>query len=331
MAKKNQKKQKSKKKLKKFNLFKSVFSWILSVCFFALLFVFFWKAGSIPQHQISISSDNFEQGDTIVLKVSGKYPWVNGLYNEESIPFFRKGESSDWSAILGIDINEKPGLNKIFIDAYGEKLEKEVVINEKEFPSKQMALSKQLDEKGYTKEKIIENVVNTDNPALNEVLTKFTPEAYFDGSFAYPLDNIKKAGFGFGDFIRSGTDFLRHFGVDLKASDETRVYAINDGKVVLVKNLSNYGKTIVIDHGVGIYSLYLHLSSFDVSLNQQVKKKQQIALSGSTGYSTGPHLHFSIRDNKARVDPVLFIERTKDMDYGLNFANISKAFLNVFR
>jgi murein DD-endopeptidase MepM/ murein hydrolase activator NlpD len=102
--------------------------------------------------------------------------------------------------------------------------------------------------------------------------------------------------------------YMQHFGVDLAAKKDTEVFAINDGRVVLAENLSNYGKTIIIDHGLGIFSLYLHLDNFDVSVDQLVKNGQKIGLSGDTGASTGPHLHFSIRNSGSRVDPLLFIQ-----------------------
>jgi murein DD-endopeptidase MepM/ murein hydrolase activator NlpD len=99
----------------------------------------------------------------------------------------------------------------------------------------------------------------------------------------------------------------------LDAQTGTKVYAVNDGKVVLTYDFIDYGKTIVIDHGLGIFSLYLHLDKFNSQEGQKVKQGDVIAYSGNTGYSIAPHLHFSIKLNGASVDPLNFIEITKNL------------------
>ena len=97
-------------------------------------------------------------------------------------------------------------------------------------------------------------------------------------------------------------------GVDLEADIGTPIYAINGGIVRLSQELTNYGKTIVIDHGSGIFSLYLHIDEFKISEGKEVKRGDIIALSGNTGYSIAPHLHFGVKINGASVDPLRFIE-----------------------
>jgi murein DD-endopeptidase MepM/ murein hydrolase activator NlpD len=97
-------------------------------------------------------------------------------------------------------------------------------------------------------------------------------------------------------------------GVDLEAKEGDPVFSINDGVVRFSKELPNYGKTIIIDHGLGIFSLYLHLKEFKVSEGEKVKKGEIIALSGNTGYSISPHLHFSVKINGKSVDPLRFID-----------------------
>jgi murein DD-endopeptidase MepM/ murein hydrolase activator NlpD len=81
--------------------------------------------------------------------------------------------------------------------------------------------------------------------------------------------------------------------------------------VRFAKELDIYGKTLIIDHGLGIFSLYLHLNQFKVLQEEQVKRGDTIALSGSTGYSITPHLHFSIKVKGVSVDPLRFIEITR--------------------
>jgi len=310
---------------------KLILSAILAIAFFALLFYIFWLTSAIPEHLVYVFSENAKQGDTVLIKVSGKYPSASGQFNNQKIDFFRSGLHSEWVAYLGIDANSKPGKYKILVEVFLEKLEKEINIEVKNFESVKLLVTKEMISQGYTAKKVVENVTQNDNPTLNQILERFTPEPYFTDSFTFPLGKMQVSGLDFGQIVNNQGYETRHYGVDLRASEGTKVYAINTGKIVLVKDLLNYGKTIIIDHGLGIYSLYLHLSEYQVSENENVKKDQVIALSGNTGYSVAPHLHFSIRANSARVNPISFIETTKSTDDSFNLANIGRAFDNFLK
>lgn len=87
--------------------------------------------------------------------------------------------------------------------------------------------------------------------------------------------------------------------------------AMNRGIVRVVKTYRNYGKVIVIDHGLGLMSFYLHLSKMKVNEGELVKRGQTIGLSGQTGYTLSPHLHLSLRINNNSIDPVKFMELFK--------------------
>ena len=99
--------------------------------------------------------------------------------------------------------------------------------------------------------------------------------------------------------------------MDYRAKDGTEIFATNRGVVRFVKALRNDGNTLVIDHGMGVMSFYLHLSKFKVKVGDIVEKGQVVGLSGHTGYTLGAHLHFSIRINNVAIDPVKFLELFK--------------------
>jgi murein DD-endopeptidase MepM/ murein hydrolase activator NlpD len=100
-----------------------------------------------------------------------------------------------------------------------------------------------------------------------------------------------------------------HFGVDFGARQGTPLRAVNDGKIVYAGWMRGYGKVVKIDHGNGFVSLYAHQSKILVKLHQYVKRGQTIGKVGSTGRSTGPHLHFGLYRNKKPVDPLKYIAR----------------------
>jgi murein DD-endopeptidase MepM/ murein hydrolase activator NlpD len=323
-------KKKKKSALKRVKSFKKYLFFLLVLfavaLFSALLFFVFWSY--VPDTEdIYVSSLNPKQGDTILIETDGQLPKVSGSFDDKTLAFFHSKDNSIWIAYLGIDADIKPGKYKLYVSVPGKVIEKEINVISSNFQGTEIA-APSLENKGYTEKVAINNIIKKDNPPLSEIIKTFTPTAYFDGPFAYPLKEVKKSGFDFGGFIKLGSFLIQHLGIDLKAPEGTEIYAINNGKVVFEKNLTNYGKTIVIDHGLGIFSLYLHMDKFDVEQGQDVKKGDVIGLSGSTGYAAGPHLHFSIRDNGSRIDPLVFIKSTQEMPSNYNLGRVKKLFLS---
>lgn len=96
-----------------------------------------------------------------------------------------------------------------------------------------------------------------------------------------------------------------HSGLDFTADRGTEVYATGDGVVVKVESKRwGYGKSIIIDHGFGYKTLYAHLSKFEVKEGQKIKRGELIGLIGSTGKSTGPHLHYEVIKDGVKVNPI---------------------------
>jgi len=114
--------------------------------------------------------------------------------------------------------------------------------------------------------------------------------------------------FGFRRII-NGTPRAPHSGTDLSAPTGTEVVAANHGRVVLVGNFFFAGGSVVIDHGGGLFTMYFHLSEFKVEEGATVKSGELIALSGSSGRVTGPHLHWGARLANARIDPLELLTR----------------------
>lgn len=115
--------------------------------------------------------------------------------------------------------------------------------------------------------------------------------------------------------IYKNNSYREHGGIDLRAPVGTRVVAINSGKVVLVaKKFRREGNMVILNHGLGIFSVYMHLSKFTVKKGQTVGRGQPIALSGRTGAGVRePHLHFGIKISESYVDPLVFINKVNNI------------------
>lgn len=259
-----------------------------------------------------LSSETLEQGDTLVIRIPAlpEGGEIKGTFDSKEINFFRTVDKTLLS-IIGIGHRQEPGSYALGINFPNNQIiQKTIRVSERDFPITELVLTKELEEKGYTPTTIVEDILTKENTAVREVTAAYVPRAYFENAFAYPLENVSVVG-AFGNIRKSGDSEIQHVGVDLEADKSTPVYAVNDGVVRMIREFTNYGKTIIVDHGIGIYSLYLHLDAFNVKEGDEVTTERIIGYSGNTGYSIDPHLHFSVKVSEASVDPLRFIEATK--------------------
>ncbi len=162
----------------------------------------------------------------------------------------------------------------------------------------------------YEKALAEEEKLTKELEAYLEELQKKLNSKFVGGTFMWPvpLDFTRISSYyGWRTSPITGKSEL-HNGIDIPASYGTNIYASNDGKVTIATKHYSYGNYIMIDHGGGYATLYAHCSSLLVSVGQTVKKGQVIAKVGSTGYSTGNHLHFSLYEANKHTDPMKFFK-----------------------
>jgi murein DD-endopeptidase MepM/ murein hydrolase activator NlpD len=141
-----------------------------------------------------------------------------------------------------------------------------------------------------------------DKETKTDVFKTVTPGREWDGAFGAPVNAEISDVFGV-ERVFNGSVQSTHQGLDFRVPTGTPVAAANSGRVILARPLFFEGNCVVIDHGQGLLTLYLHLSKFLVKEGDDVKKAQKIGLSGGTGRATGPHLHLAVRWQGVYLNP----------------------------
>jgi murein DD-endopeptidase MepM/ murein hydrolase activator NlpD len=140
----------------------------------------------------------------------------------------------------------------------------------------------------------------------HEAFNKITPEREWSGMFAAPVNAPSSDIFGTRRVFNGVTKSV-HQGLDYRVASGTPVMAINSGTVLLARFLYFEGNCVVIDHGQGLLSLYLHLSELKVKEGEHVDRGEEVGLSGATGRATGPHLHLAVRWQGVYVNPAVLL------------------------
>lgn len=152
--------------------------------------------------------------------------------------------------------------------------------------------------------------LNKEADALTDQLRKLQSSGeYVGGQMAWPVAGYSRISSPYGNRIHPILKVQRfHTGIDIPAPTGTPIAAAGQGKIISAGTLGGYGRTVIIDHGGGILTLYAHNSRLLVSVGNQVSRGQKIAEAGSTGQSTGPHLHFEVRKDGKYVDPIPYLK-----------------------
>ncbi len=206
-------------------------------------------------------------------------------------------------AFLGLDVLAKPGpcvLVVKVVRAGGalETVRRELLIVDRAFPSTKLTF----DPNYVTPPPALQARIKREAELVALATSVVSPAWLGDGPFAVPNEAPSWSNFGQRRLNNNVLASL-HTGLDIRAPFGRPIGAANAGRVVLASDLYLGGKTVIIDHGLGVFSSYGHMSELKVKRGETVAKGQTIGLCGTTGRSTGPHLHWSVKVLGARVDP----------------------------
>jgi len=239
--------------------------------------------------------------------------FVNGKQIAKSVFFPVPAEAwkpGFWAAVITIPSTANTGNAVIRVDnETGSILEIPITISARDFVSEVIELNPVLT--GIRTDPDPKRIEEANR--LWGILSTNGSKIYHSGFFIPPVESKRRTSF-FGDrrvykYSNGTSDTSIHAGVDFGVPMGTNVRACANGKVVLARSRIVTGNSVVLEHAPGIYSLYYHLDSISVNEGDIVYTGMQIGLSGSTGLSTGPHLHWEIRVGTENTDPDSFLNR----------------------
>ena len=253
-----------------------------------------------------------KQGQVLVVKVpaDAESTTAQGTFLGRSIRFFpdpRREEPKGFVGLLGIDLQDEPGTHDLIVELrQGEQsrtLNYSVSVLKEKFQIEHLTLPKDkvdLDEKTLARWK-------TEQEQVKTALASDSQTRLWQPGFVEPV-NGKRTGIFGSVRIMNGQPRNPHNGEDIGAPLGTPVAATNDGVVKLTVDHFFSGKGIFLDHGLGFYSMYFHLSEVLVKDGEVVKAGQIVGKVGASGRATGPHLHWGVKLNGARVNPYALLD-----------------------
>jgi Peptidase family M23 len=231
---------------------------------------------------------------------------VEGEWQNHPLQFFpsRSGTraATAWYALAGVDVEAPTGPSTLKISIRSDNTSREltstIAIHPAHYRTSSITVEPKFVEPGPDERKEIE----ADSKAKQAAFAATADKPLWSGSFLAPVKAQPTDSFGTRRTFNGKLASI-HKGTDFRAASGTPVHAGNSGTVILAQHLYYEGNCVMIDHGLGLISISMHLSRIDVKPGQHVTRGQQVGLSGATGRVTGPHLHWAIRWEGAMLDP----------------------------
>ena len=262
--------------------------------------------GGAPSLAIVNAPGPLKPGGVALITVTASHDLVevSGEVSTRPVRFWRSSTPREWSALVGINVDAAPGSLPLTIrgrtgDGSTAMTRGSLAVVRHQFETRRLRVDPKMANPPESEVARIKEEAR----AMAEAFAIVTPQRYWHGSFDAPVPGTATSSFG-RLTVTNGKPAGRHQGADFRAATGTPVKAPNAGRVVIARNLYFAGNTVIIDHGLGVFSLLAHLSSIAVEPGATVARGDLLGESGATGRVTGPHLHWAVRFGDMSVDPV---------------------------
>jgi hypothetical protein len=265
---------------------------------------------------LKLTSPFSSQGSLLLVEVRSAVPIneLKGEWSDRSVGFWpadtaqKSGPPPVHRGLLGVDLEKPPGTYKLSValqmtNGKRASCTVSIPIRKGVFATEKLQVGKQFVEPDPEQIKR----ANAERQRLRDIFATTTPDKLWQGTFHVPLDGVSTGG-NFGKRrVLNGQPGSPHGGVDFPATTGTPVHATQRGRVVLAEELYFSGNTVVLDHGLGIYTFYGHLSEITVKTGDDLEAGAVLGKVGATGRVTGPHLHWGLTVEGARVNPLQLV------------------------
>ncbi|HUX27956.1 MAG TPA: M23 family metallopeptidase [Terracidiphilus sp.] len=270
---------------------------------YALLFLCCCAAHAQSQ-AITLTPARVEAGSPELVRVEAPgAAGMDGKWLGHKLEFFRSRDGRSWFALAGVDVEQPAGpsqlkLHLTLTSGSTYDINRSIEIHPGHYRTGTLTVAPRFVTPTPEQLKRIEAEIQL----KKQVFAVSADAPLWTGSFRAPVKATPTASFGTRR-IFNGELASIHKGMDFRARTGTPVRADNSGVVVLARPLYFEGNCVAIDHGLGLFTIDMHLSRIDVREGQRVKTGQLLGLSGATGRVTGPHLHWAVRWQGAYLDP----------------------------
>lgn len=250
---------------------------------------------------------NMVNGTPVLLQVTAptRLKWLAGTWLGHEIKFEQSG--AGWIALAGVSLETTPGSYPLALrgaTASGSPVsfQRKFAVGRAKYPLVELTVSKEFTQPNPEQQAKIKEDQEIKHKAFSEV----SPEREWSGRFSAPVSAPVSDVFGTRRVFNGVTKSV-HQGLDYRVPAQTPVAALNGGTVILAQPLYFEGNCVVLDHGQGLLTLYLHLAELRVKDGDHVERGQVIGLSGATGRATGPHLHIAVRWQGTYLNPAVLL------------------------
>ncbi len=259
---------------------------------------------------VDYSDNQLPQGGLALVHLNktstGKTP-VSGAFNGGET-LIVESVDGPW-AIIAADLESKPGAYHIIFSEGGKEVSSEIRVTSGDFGTDRITLPSNMVE--FDEAALLR--IDREKKILEKALGASAKRRLWTRTFVMPITGRISGAFG-ERRILNGAPRSPHGGLDIAAPGGTPVRASGGGRVAFTGNFFFYGNFVLVDHGLGLFTLYAHLRSINVKKGEIVKAGQTLGLVGATGRATGPHLHFAVMVGRARVSPQGFIDLTARLE-----------------
>ncbi len=257
-----------------------------------------------PPATAEILNPTIQTGEALIIELSKKPLKV--AFDGKEINAFPYQES--FRAVIALALGTKTGNHNLQTEfENGALIEKTIFLLEK---VQKIIVLPPPPKLGLSDKEIVQSL-SISNTDLRKIVSEVEDTTYFSKPFGLPVGDEFLISSPFGEIRKTGEESIVHLGTDFDVPKGTPVMAVNSGAVKNAYVDSIYGNSVIVDHGRGIYSLYLHLDSMSVKTGDTIGKGKIVGLSGDSGLSNAPHLHLSVKINGVSVDPIQFIQTFK--------------------